>query len=63
MDLAYADPPSAVEAATASRGGALVARARPTQWTLRDEKSWRTGKLELLFDNPKLSDIKLTDCE
>ncbi|CAD7941466.1 unnamed protein product [Amoebophrya sp. A25] len=40
-------------------GGQIVSRARATQWTLRDSRNWRLQKLEVLFDNAKLSDIKI----
>ena len=36
-----------------------VSRAKRTQWALKDTHSWRLGKLEVLFDNPEWSDIKL----
>lgn len=40
-------------------GSEIVSRARPTQWSLNDTKQWRLQKLEVLFDNAKLSDIKI----
>ena len=37
----------------------LVARVKPKRWTLRDSKSWRLEKLEILLDHERFSDVRI----
>ncbi len=48
--------------APTTAGSALVPKRKPEkpqEWVLKDNRNWRLGKLHMMFDNEKLSDIKL----